>query len=713
MLRILINGMQADLEGVKFNLQLNSPIPFNPEDNQVEGSFAFGVAFPATTTNKKIFGFADRLELYPESGHEYQGVMFFDGRPLFKVMISLTEATAYSFKGNIKVDLGYYTSLIGDKSLRDLAYEGDITIGTTAQEVVDHANDVVTRAYPDVMYNFPELYNPKFYGDEKKLNPTWQNLVNFYIHGEGFRPNVIDNDNEVQNYYNLCPFPYLFYVLKKCYSEFGYAPKGPVFDNTELASLLIYNNYALDALEERYKSIVQLSANQNIPAALTQLNFDIISVNIDDCYKLELYRYLIKESGYHHITGHLSAKVAAENSDRIMRMYVYCYVGNTENEISETEISYPYDFEIDLDYTQDIEEGDIGHYISIKVKFQLIYGIEPLFPATIHAESWWGCAIIPESTLNIYAKTINISNHVPDLKISSFLLTLMKQFGIVHIFNNRNNEVDLVFLKDILASTDEEIYTEFTARSSKLVSFRENKSYKLNFAWDSGDEFTKENFKAYDTLKYAGGFNSFDDLPAIGNEGYFAYVRNLHAIYIFQENAWIWYTDKYYDRKLGDGITAVNLECSPLMMHYDGSNPASPKTCPKISQEGGSVTTGRKDFGFHLVFYRGLLEDSQGNIYPFASSTQYGPTGLVIGNYELNLDGSGSLFDVFLKSYYDFIMNRSRPVEYSRYFSASEIQALDLIRPKRIFQHRFLLDELSIPMTNSSIGLATMKLQKI
>jgi hypothetical protein len=59
------------------------------------------------------------------------------------------------------------------------------------------------------------------------------------------------------------------------------------------------------------------------------------------------------------------------------------------------------------------------------------------------------------------------------------------------------------------------------------------------------------------------------------------------------------------------------------------------------------------------------------------------------------------------------VMNRSRPVEYERYFSASEIQAINFIRKKRIFQQLFLIDELSIPISNTSIGVATMKLQKI
>lgn len=717
MLRIVVNDQDVDLEGVKFNLQLNSPIPFNPEDGMVEGGFAFGVNFPGTLKNKKIFGYPDRLELYPEGETDFPGLLYFNGRVLFKIIVSLTNAGEYMIRANIKVNLGYYTNQIADKSIRDLAFEGDIALGTTTQEVIDHANSMVALSYPQAKYNFPEIYNPKFYGEENKMNPSYRGFVNFYVHGTGFRPNVVDNDNELHNYYNLCPLPYLFYVLEKCYSEFGYSPVGPVLRDTELASLLIYNNYTLDLQEDRYKSIGELSADQIIPAAETQLNFDLVTTNIDNCYDGVIYKYRITKSGDHRITGTINAQaIDTFGAHHACECNILLYIDDVMvAEIAgDNDTGGPYLWDINLDYTQFVDVADIGKYISLRIKFIMLPGVFGYFaPGTVFADSWWGCQNITWSTLNIYAKSINIQNHVPDVKISAFLITLLKLFGIVHVFKDGASQVELHFLKDILSSAEEENYSGYTAKSSRLSGFRTARSYKLDYAWSSSDEYTKENFRKVDPQKLIGTFDTVAELPATCVEGYVAIIRNINSAYRYEDGSWVWFTDLFYPLEVGDGVTPINFEASPLTMYDNRDNPASTRVCPKINQEGSSYNLGKKDFGFHLVFYRGLVADEQGHTYPFASSTKYGPTGTVIANYDLIIDSDNGIFTVWLEKYYDFVMNRTRPVEYDRLFSSNEIQEMDLLVKKRIFQHLFLLAELNIPINNTSLGIASIKLQKI
>jgi hypothetical protein len=52
-------------------------------------------------------------------------------------------------------------------------------------------------------------------------------------------------------------------------------------------------------------------------------------------------------------------------------------------------------------------------------------------------------------------------------------------------------------------------------------------------------------------------------------------------------------------------------------------------------------------------------------------------------------------------------------VEYDHQFTAAEIQSLNLLKKKRIFQHAFLVSEINIPVSNTSIDISTLKLQKI
>lgn len=714
MLKITVNGQQVDLEGVKFTLQLHSPLQFSPEDGLVEGSFAFGVVFPATKTNKSIFGFPHRLEAYPEPETDYTGEMYFDGRLLFQVIISLTQATDLYFRANIKVNTGYYSSLIGDKSLRDLAYEGEVSIGITPQDVVDHAADVVTKAYPEVKYNFPQLFNDKFYGDDKEFNPTWLDRVNYYAHGSGFAANEIVDDNVVNNFYNLVPFPYLFYVLECCFREFGYEISGPVLQDPELAELVIYNNFALDLIQDRYKVYAEMSENQAISGLNTILAFDDAEFNIDLCYNSSTYKYTISQTGDHKITAHIILQGINDTGieEQAIDYTIFMYLDGVATPIAYGSLTDPYTAEFEVNLVQLFTAGDIGKKIWLTCEFTNANTGDPM-TGTVFMDSWLQIYNVSWSTWNVYAKNINIANHVPNIKVSEFLVAIQKMFGIVYHFNQNTKSVELFFIRDILASLDEDVYSELTTKSSKLAGFKPDRSYKLSFAWNSSDAFTQDNFKEYNTARLIGEYSTVEDLPSVAVEGDFAYIQSINVIYLYTDDAWSRYADAWYSKTIGDRVTAVSIECTPLTMYANYDDPAEPKVYPRISQKGSSDKIGLNDFGFHLLFHRGLKPDSLGNTYPFASCLRYGPTGSLLGNYELVLDSEEGIYTTFLETYYDFVMNRARPVDYDRWFSASEIQQINFIRKKRIFQHVFLLDELSIPISNSSIGVATMSLQKI
>ena len=708
MLRIVVNDQDIDLEGVKFNLQLNSPIPFSPEDGLVEGSFAFGVSFPATAVNKKIFGYPHRLEKYPEAQRDFQGLLYFNGRMLFEIIVSLTDASDRSFKANIKINLGYYTTLIGDKSLRNLLYDGVVEIGESTQDVLDHANAVVSQSYPETSYNFPQVYHPRFYGDEKKMNPTWQERMNMYIHGSGFHPNAIDMGYVVLNYYNLCPWPYLFKVLKHCFSEFGYRITGPVLADQELASLLIYNNYALDLVEDRYKLRAELTSDQPF-LDIALIEFDDPVVNIDQVFNSTNKSYKVLVGGKVHIEAGITLEIP-DYTELIADYDLWFYLDGVAIGYFSGYVSWEYPEEIKIGFDYLLTDDDIGKEITVKVR--IMYEALP-YPGTVKTGSWFSAQNIPWSLLNTYAKSINLANHVPDIKISAFLVALQQAFGIVYHFNHSTRDVECMFLKDILNSATEDVYTDLTAKSTKLAGFRETRSYRLDFAWSDKDEYTKENFKPYDSSKLIGTFASADELPLLSIEGNFAILRNINAVYRFETDSWQLFTDLHDHLDVGEGKTLITFDMSPLMMYANYDNPAVPKVYPKILQEGSSFNLGFKDFGFHLMFYRGLRPDSNGNTYPFASLTKYGPTGSTIGNYELILNGSSGIYATFLEAYYKFVKDRSRPVDYDRYFSAAEIRDINFIRKKRIFQHVFLLKEVSVPVSNDSLGIASVKLQKI
>lgn len=705
MLKITIDGQSLDLEGIKFTVQLNSPFPFDPTDNTIEGSFAFGARFPASKRNKAIFDFPHRIEKYPEASSDYEGALFFDGRKLFDVIISLSEVTDFYFNSNIKIGLGYYSNLIQEKSLRDLELGGDIDLGTSSQDVVDHANARVQETFPTASHTFPPIYNPEFYGEGHEFNPTWLDIMNYYIHGDGFQVNSFDSDS-INNWYNLVPCFYMMFVLEKCFTEYGYQPSGDFMLDGELQKVIIPNTRALDLITDRYKAIANNTLDQSILGEETVI-FDDVQENIDGPYDTLTNKYLVQTKGNHQVKCDLSISHGGTYPGN---WWVYVYLDDTVIGSANGSAGDSQPIAVSINFQQYLSEVSEGKDIYLVAIFEDSLG-DPC-TGTIYAGGELLIQNLSESQLNRYQKTITPADHLPDIKISEFLIRLQKLFGVVYAPDHSSKEVKVLFIKDILAKFAAAGYDVMAVKSSKTVGFNEARSYKLDFGWPSSDGYVKDNFLEYDPDKLIGEFASMEDLPETGVENTFALVLNSNILYQYKEDAWQYFTDHFYPYEIGAAKTEIKPNVSPLMMWADHPTELAYLLYPKILQKGSSVDLGDNEFGFSLLFYRGMLEDTGGNTYPFASCTKYGPTGESVGSYELKWDGDYGLYTQFLQEYYDFVINRSRPVEYDRYFTASEIRNVDFMEKVMIFSNTFLVKQISIPVSQSSIGLASMKLIK-
>lgn len=709
MLKITIDGQSLDLEGIRFTVQLNSPFPFDPTVSLIEGSFAFGAKFPASKRNKAIFGFPHRLEKYPESPADYSGYLFIDGRKLFDVIISMSEVTDFYFNANIKIGVGYFSNLIGDKTLQDLELGGPISLGTTTQDVIDHANASVALSYPAGSHCFPEIYNPLFYGEENEFYPEYKGFINFNTHSIGFAANYFDGSGIVVNENNLVPLFYLMFILEQCFREFGYNASGDFFSDDELAQLLVYNNRALDLIEDRFKVQADLSANQSVNETATII-FDRIISSIDDCYDETTGRFEIKSKGYYKILSNLSVEISVPGEYEA-EYNLEIFQDGAQIHFQGGKIAANEPVDILVTHNQYFDDGDVGTVLYMVISF-FDLAANPA-EGIVYQDSDLLIQNMSESGLNRYEKTVYPQNHVPNIKISEFLIRIQKLFGIVYSFDHSAKQVEVLFIRDILNNFAAAGYDVCAVKSSKKAAFHAANSYLLNFVFPQSDLNSEENFLNVDQSMIIGEYATVDDLPASAEEGFYALISNLNSLYVFRSGAWAWYTDYFYPFYINSGKTEIKPDVSPMLMHW-GNHPlhGTHFPCPRISQKGSGQLTGLNEFAFHLVFYRGLEQDSSGATYPFATISAYGPTGSLISSYELKWDGTYGLYEQFLREYYDFVINRSRPVEYDRYFTASEIRNVDFMEKVRIFQNTFLIKQISIPLSQSSIGVASMKLIK-
>lgn len=104
-------------------------------------------------------------------------------------------------------------------------------------DIRTHAESILTKAYPEVNYNFPmvhcDLYpNDNVFGNFQKIyNKRDQN---------GFVTNSIDvENNEVFNYNIMRPFPYILHVLKSGINLANYSLHGDILNDTILNKTLL------------------------------------------------------------------------------------------------------------------------------------------------------------------------------------------------------------------------------------------------------------------------------------------------------------------------------------------------------------------------------------------------------------------------------------------------------------------------------------------
>jgi len=114
--------------------------------------------------------------------------------------------------------------------------------------LIDIANSIIQKSYPNVTVQFPEIYNDKFYDGAELENTQYEFMMNqFDSDNNTFKENTYDVINDInKNNNTMVPQPYLFHVIVKLIEKLDYELVGDFKRDDRIKKLLIYNNYPLD-----------------------------------------------------------------------------------------------------------------------------------------------------------------------------------------------------------------------------------------------------------------------------------------------------------------------------------------------------------------------------------------------------------------------------------------------------------------------------------
>ena len=678
MITISINGSGLDLED-DFNIRydiINSI--FNNEF--LQGSYSFPITLGWTDNNLKILGLSHIVEIaerkfeYEKCALEFSGIAL----PSGMLVVDVFSRASRKITGYIKTGISGLALM--KKKLSEINYGGDIPVpnildsvlpleydqsDNVANSLIAHAYDVCSKKYPEVNYSFPCFKNENFYGPNSASNSDFDipHVINpFDLVAQVFLKNVID-DIDPNNFSALVPWPYLFFVLQKGFSEEGFSLKGNFIDDEEFMQLCIYSNRALDKKVDTTSVLVQHTADTIYPGTPDWINFDddttspnhdangVYDVTVDPSY------YTIQREGWHRVKPNLLLQqwpYSANVREAWLRLYKdatlvqtvhYPAFGNQQL-VNAIMINY-------------FTAADIGKKLKIEIQTNdtitstpFIYKLDAtgysIYPATLQINN------TSFENLNRFDKVINIANHVPDITFGELLARVRNVPNLDIDINWETKSCTINLIDTNLGKIPDADWTK-KAQPGYEINREENKGYTLGYELDSTDDELPE--KEFPSLA---GLNRIDDvltyatLPSAANLNDLCLVLNTNKFYRVITDAagsldWEYYSDNYYDIIIGEGENKIKPKAMPLLME---NLPVKNGTAliPYITQKGSSPEFGLGDnkCDLRLMFYRGFQPGTTGG-YPLASPTRYiygGSYGPNPPNYELRHDGVYGLYEL-------------------------------------------------------------------
>lgn len=186
-----------------------------------------------------------------------------DGQHVFEGKMMKGTLTFLDFRNKtaeIQIESGFEELPNFDKKLSELNLEvKDVT------DIYDHANDIVSKKYPDSNYNFPKLYTTQF----DLSSEGWKyfdSFINNRVRPSGGTSKVFPR-NEIQENANgwdcinrniMHPIPYLLHVLTVGFADAGFELRGDILSDALLLQRGIYSgkNYFTTADQKYEKTYI-------------------------------------------------------------------------------------------------------------------------------------------------------------------------------------------------------------------------------------------------------------------------------------------------------------------------------------------------------------------------------------------------------------------------------------------------------------------------
>lgn len=259
---------------------------------------------------------------------------------------AIFEIESYQNKLSCVVRFGLEQLPSWDKKLSELSLEKlDLPSGET---IYEHAQSLITKTWPEVNYNFPQIHVDKYDPDDDLWN-GFEKILNNRVDGV-FLENTVDIVEDVTYNRNIMqPLPYWLHILQRIMADAGLTLAGEILNDARLKVATLYGD-----VDYFTKPTTQE------PIVISQLSSDAFSVINDRA----LYKFntTLLTPGKYNISGTVMAMRRSN-----MRAYFFIKYRNTIlYSINATDVSTfhgsiyrRYDIDLNFETLVDINPNDI------------------------------------------------------------------------------------------------------------------------------------------------------------------------------------------------------------------------------------------------------------------------------------------------------------------------------------------------------------------
>lgn len=321
---------------------------------------------------------------------------------------------------------------------------------------------------------------------------------------------------------------------------------------------------------------------------------------------------------------------------------------------------------------------------------------------------------------------LDLPAFMPDMTIAEFLIGLRKAFCMFVFFDSRAKTVELTTMKDVLNSSEREEWTD-KANPAYEISDEDQDTYRWKFTMDNNDKLMEDAVMDLRGSLHLADVADDSLLPPGDEPGAVRFVQDDYYFWSMNRDGTVWHRASlpFYDEGDSAATQTVEIPFSPVATWRGVDTiptdyawitpPAILKfwKLPNVEQAGNFVWNAvhTADFAARLLFYRGMVEDSNGDLYPFGTSDNYDWAANRIGEYSLMWQGEDGLVNRFWKEWITFAQ-ATRRVRRRVNLGLGDLLGLDLKVRKRIDGVDYFVEKMTVQISMTGIEPADITFLK-